>query len=88
MVFFMETKIDEKRMEKVRRGCDFVNGIDVGVEGPRGGLCLAWKGEITISLRSFSRSHIDVMIKEDIVAEEWRFIGFYGSPYVSNKNSS
>ncbi|MBA0811218.1 hypothetical protein Gohar_003142, partial [Gossypium harknessii] len=68
MVFFMETKIDEKRMEKVRRRCGFVNGIDLGAKVSRGGLCLAWKGEITIKLRSFSKSHIDVLIKEDNVA--------------------
>lgn len=28
------------------------------------------------------------MVKEDSVNEEWRFTGFYGSPYVSNKNAS
>ncbi|MBA0748181.1 hypothetical protein Gogos_005028 [Gossypium gossypioides] len=46
------------------------------------------KREITVNLRSFSKSHIDVLIKEDNVAKEWRFTGFYGSPYVSNKNVS
>ncbi|MBA0581931.1 hypothetical protein Gorai_024089, partial [Gossypium raimondii] len=86
MVFLMEKIIDEKRMEKVRRRCGFMNGINVEVKGSRGGLCLAWKGDITISLRSFSKSHIDVMIKEENVNEEWRFIRFYGSSYVNNKN--
>ncbi|KAA3481457.1 reverse transcriptase [Gossypium australe] len=43
MVFFIETKIDDKRMERIRRRCGFVNGIDVGVEGSRGGLCVAWR---------------------------------------------
>ncbi|KAH1073097.1 hypothetical protein J1N35_025425 [Gossypium stocksii] len=47
MAFLMETKIDEKRMEKIRRRCGFMHGIDVGAEGFRGGICLAWKTEIT-----------------------------------------
>ncbi|KAA3466735.1 reverse transcriptase [Gossypium australe] len=88
MVIIVETKIDEKRMEKIRRRCGFVIGIDVRVEGSRGGICLAWKEEITVSLKNFSKSHIDVMINEDSVNEEWEFMGFYGSPYVSNKSAS
>ncbi|KAA3467611.1 reverse transcriptase [Gossypium australe] len=36
MVFITETKIDEKRMEKIRRRCGFVHGIDVEAEGSRG----------------------------------------------------
>ncbi|KAA3462361.1 reverse transcriptase [Gossypium australe] len=51
-----------------------------------GGLCLAWKGGIGITLRSYSKWHIDVLIKEDGIQEEWRFTGFYGSPYVRNQN--
>ncbi|KAA3487458.1 reverse transcriptase [Gossypium australe] len=74
----METKIDEKRMEKVRKRRGFVNGIDVGAEGSRDGLCLAWKREIIVNLRSCSKSHIDVLIKEDNVAEEWRFTRING----------
>ncbi|KAA3458727.1 reverse transcriptase [Gossypium australe] len=88
MVFFMETKIDGKRMEKIRRRCGFVNGIDVGAEGSRGEICLAWGEEITVSLKTFSKNHINVLIEESNVNEEWRFTGFYGSPYVSNQSAS
>ncbi|MBA0570727.1 hypothetical protein Golob_004343, partial [Gossypium lobatum] len=34
-------------------------------EGSRGGLCLAWKGNVTISLKSFSISYVDVEVEED-----------------------
>ncbi|MBA0841495.1 hypothetical protein Goarm_003983, partial [Gossypium armourianum] len=37
MVFLMETKVDKQRMERVRRSCDFLNGIDIEVEGSKGG---------------------------------------------------
>ncbi|KAA3482895.1 reverse transcriptase [Gossypium australe] len=67
MVFFMETKIDTKRMEGIRRRCGFMNGIDVGAEGSRGGLCLAWKEEYIVSLKTFSKNHIDVPIEKSIV---------------------
>lgn len=88
MVFLMETKIDKKRVEKVRRNFGFLNRIDIEVEGSRGGLSLAWKGEITVQLRSFSKSHIDVMITEENGQEDWRFTRFYGSPYLNNKTIS
>ncbi|KAK5802450.1 hypothetical protein PVK06_030041 [Gossypium arboreum] len=88
MVFFMETKIDDKHMEKIRRRCGFVNGIDVGANDSQGGICLAWRKEITVSLKAFSKNHIDVLIEESNVSGEWRFIGFYGLPYVSNQSAS
>ncbi|KAA3486777.1 reverse transcriptase [Gossypium australe] len=86
IVFLMETKIDKQRMEKVRRSCGFLNGIDIEAEGSRGGLCLAWKEDIIVTLRSFSNNHIDAMANEKNTNEEWRFTSFYGSPYVNNKN--
>ncbi|KAA3467329.1 reverse transcriptase [Gossypium australe] len=88
MVFLMETKFDKQCMEKVRRSCGFPNGIEIEAEGSRGGLCLAWKEDIKVTLRSFSKNHIDVMVKEENTNAEWRFTGFYGSPYVNCKNDS
>ncbi|KAA3457895.1 reverse transcriptase [Gossypium australe] len=82
----METKLDSKRNDRVRKSCGFINGIDVEAEGSRGGLCLAWKGGIEVTLRSYSKWHIDVLIKEDSIQEEWRFTGFYGSPYDRDRN--
>ncbi|KAA3461736.1 reverse transcriptase [Gossypium australe] len=86
MVFFMETKLDQKRMERVRNKGGFTNGIDVATEGTRGGLCLAWKDSIEVTLKSYSKWHIDVMVKEDRRKEEWRFTGLYGSPYVKDQD--
>lgn len=56
-------------MEKVKRSCGLLNGIDVEAEGSRGLLCLAWKADIPVNLRSFSKSHIDVTLKEEGVKE-------------------
>ncbi|MBA0620387.1 hypothetical protein Godav_006107 [Gossypium davidsonii] len=57
-------------------------------KGSRGGLCLAWKRDTEISLQSYSRNHIDIMVKEDNDEAEWRFTGFYGSPYVNNSSAT
>ncbi|KAA3471106.1 Endonuclease/exonuclease/phosphatase [Gossypium australe] len=70
----METKLDQKCMERVRRSCGFNSGIDIKAEGSRGGLCLAWKSGIVVTLRRGLRQ------------KEWRFTGFYGSPYLKDRN--
>ncbi|MBA0820419.1 hypothetical protein Gohar_022114, partial [Gossypium harknessii] len=80
MVFFMETKIAENRMEKVRRQCGFNYRIDVGANGSRGGLCLAWKEDVHVQLRNYSKNHIDILIKENDNDKLWCFTGFYGAP--------
>lgn len=64
MVFFMETKLDAKRMEKVQRIYGFNSGIEVGANESRGGLCLSWKDDVVVQLQSYSKSHIDVFVKE------------------------
>ncbi|KAA3472916.1 reverse transcriptase [Gossypium australe] len=65
MVFFMETKICRGRMERIRHQCRYVKGIEVDLEGTRGGLCLAWKQGVNVTLRQFSKRHIDVVIDDD-----------------------
>lgn len=72
-------------MEKVRRSCGFLNGIEVSAEGSKGGLCLAWKENVSIILESYSRNHIDVSIQTDM-NKKWLFTGFYGTSIVKNKN--
>lgn len=52
-------------MVKVRRSYGFLNGIDVSFYGTKGGLSFGWKQDCAVVLRSFSNSHIDVLIKDD-----------------------
>lgn len=84
----METKVSGKRMEAIRRMCGFMNVLEVGAAGTRGGICLAWREEVQIHLRSLSISHIDVLVKGEGAHGDWRFTGFYGSPYSQDKNAS
>lgn len=60
----METKLDDRKMEKVRSRCGFPNGVKISAEDFGGGLYLGWKENILVSLGSFSKYHIDVTIKE------------------------
>lgn len=84
----METKLDAKRIGKIRLGIGFTVSIEVGVLGSCGGLCLAWKGSASVSLWSFSQNHINFLIKDNDNGEEWWYTGFYDSPFLVTGNES
>ncbi|GMI77433.1 hypothetical protein HRI_001412600 [Hibiscus trionum] len=83
----METKLNGRRMERVRRRCGYLFGIDVSAVGSRGGLSLGWKPEVDVTLRSYSQSHIDVVVEEG-EGVRWRFTGFYGNPVENERHAS
>lgn len=37
---------------------------------------LGWSMGVSITMRSFSKNHIDVEVTEDVDSEKWRMIGF------------
>ncbi|KAG8491745.1 hypothetical protein CXB51_015165 [Gossypium anomalum] len=76
----IETKVSSRSIEGIKRKCGFVKGMDVSAEGSRGGLLLGWKDDLSINLKSFSKSHIDVEVTEENGEYCWRFVEFYGSP--------
>lgn len=65
VVFFIETKLHGSRMEKIKCKCGYINGIDVDSNGRSGCLSMGWKSDYKVSLRSYSRRHINTMIDED-----------------------
>ncbi|KAA3477191.1 endonuclease/exonuclease/phosphatase family protein [Gossypium australe] len=75
-------------MEQVRKSCGLTNGIGVDPDGLKGGLCLAWRGDVSITLQNFSKRHIDVFIDDHNDGKQWRFIGFYSSPYAQDRDES
>lgn len=87
MVFLIETKLDARRKETVRR-CGFKNVFNVSADGSQGGLCLAWKSNINVTLSSYFSSHIDVFVKTDCVDVTWHSTSFYGSPIAYNRKDS
>ncbi|KAA3481796.1 Exo_endo_phos domain-containing protein [Gossypium australe] len=57
-----------------------MNGIDVDAIG--------WKEGINLSLKSYSRSHIDVEVEEENGVGKWRLTGFYEEPVEQNRRES
>ncbi|GMI80507.1 hypothetical protein HRI_001720000 [Hibiscus trionum] len=88
VVFFMEIKLSDVRMARVRRQLGFSQGFDVSSNGSCGGLSLAWNREVSVSLKSFSISHIDADITVASSSLVWRFTGFYGNPVESLRRDS
>lgn len=80
ILFLIETKLSSKRMEQVRRKCGFCNGIDNDNVGSKGGLSLGWKNNSLVSLKSYSKYHIDAYTHDNEIGDTWRFTGFYDNP--------
>ncbi|MBA0843394.1 hypothetical protein Goarm_000589, partial [Gossypium armourianum] len=74
VVFLIETKLQGSRLERIRCKCGYINGIDVDSNGRSGCLSLGWKNDYKVSLRSYSRRHINIMIDEDSEGLSWRYI--------------
>ncbi|KAK5832121.1 hypothetical protein PVK06_015921 [Gossypium arboreum] len=81
-------ELGKSHMKRERYNCGYPHGVEVDPEGMRRGLCLAWRKEICVTLKSFSKRHIDVLIDDSEVSCEWRFTGFYGSPYAQDRDAS
>ncbi|KAA3488781.1 reverse transcriptase [Gossypium australe] len=64
-------------MERVRRSCGLINGIDVDADG-----------DVSIMLQNLSKRHIDVLIDDHNNGQHWRFMGFYGSSYAQDRDES
>ncbi|KAH1032635.1 hypothetical protein J1N35_044809 [Gossypium stocksii] len=86
--FFMETKVDRSRMERLRRKFRYQNGIEVAANGTRGGLSLGWTNEVDIRLLGYNDSCIDVMVTDSYNRLDWHFTGFYGAPDVRDRVGS
>ena len=77
ILFLSETKHDGKWMDWLRWKLQLPNLVTVDSEGASGGLALFWSREVDITLKSFSKYHIDSVIKGEN-GIEWRFTGIYG----------
>ncbi|XP_019150373.1 PREDICTED: uncharacterized protein LOC109147192 [Ipomoea nil] len=76
-IFVMETKVGREHAERLRVKLGFQGLFYVDSRGLSGGLALLWKTNDTVSLLSYSRNHVDVVIRIDGFAH-WRITGFYG----------
>ncbi|KAK9008989.1 hypothetical protein V6N11_080465 [Hibiscus sabdariffa] len=72
-------------MERIHKKCDFSHGLDISSNVSRGGLSIGWKDDVSISIRSFSLHHIDLLILDNNGSSQWRLTGFYGGLVVQDK---
>ncbi|KAK3195392.1 hypothetical protein Dsin_026702 [Dipteronia sinensis] len=87
LMFLMETKCDNVKMEKWRVQLGYYGKLVVNSIGRSGGLCIFWDCDMDVTLLMYSQDHIDVNIKEKY-RQLWRFTGFYGHPDRSQRKLS
>lgn len=78
LVFFMETKLNKEKIEKVRDQCNFDHSWVVPSLGKSGGLALFWMDGVTVEVLSAEQSHIDTLVKGGVSKDWWHLMGFYG----------
>lgn len=84
LVFLSETHLQGSRAQNFRYYVGFPNCFAVDSVGRSGGLLLLWKEEWDVSIRSYTRWHIDAVVKCPS-GRLWRFTGFYGHPTPSQR---
>ncbi|CAN0847201.1 hypothetical protein LINGRAHAP2_LOCUS4847 [Linum grandiflorum] len=78
VVFLMETKLKKNGVEVLKHKLGFDKGDEVAAIGRSGGLCILWKQEIDLVVKSKSENFIDAEIREGDSRRKWRFTGVYG----------
>ncbi|KAL4603668.1 hypothetical protein ACB092_10G140800 [Castanea dentata] len=88
VVFLMETKAKVRHMERIKNRMGFANGLTVPSRGRSGGLALLWDRGVDLEIKSYSKNHIDAVIKEQDNNFYWRITGFYGHPETHRRYES
>lgn len=82
IVFLCETKSSVLCMERLRAKFQFVRSFSVASWARFGGLCVFWKEEANLGLRSYSNNHIDLDVGGIGENGYWHLTCFYGFPKV------
>lgn len=78
--FLQETKLKARAMKNCKYRLGFMNSLAVDCNGRSGSIVLLWKKEVNLSVLSYSKFHIDALIKDIESIEEWYLTGAYGHP--------
>ncbi|TYH01231.1 hypothetical protein ES288_A09G041400v1 [Gossypium darwinii] len=87
IIFLSETKMNGNDFHSVQNKCRLQNGLTVNSEGRSGGLALMWKEGTNVSIQSYSKHHIDSIVKLEN-NKNMRVTGFYGHANPNLRNSS
>jgi len=78
---------DGKWMEWLRWRLEMPNMVTMDSDGASGGLAMFWRRGIDVGVKSFSKYHIDSVIKEED-GSEWRFTSVYGESKCEMKDNT
>lgn len=81
----IETKVPSRMWDWLRIKIGFRNCFVVDRVGLSGGLALLWNEEVDLTIKSYSRYHIDALVEE---GSSFRFTLFYGNPRASLRKDS
>ncbi|PPS08710.1 hypothetical protein GOBAR_AA11934 [Gossypium barbadense] len=87
IIFLSETKMNGNDFRIVQNKCRMQNGLTVNSEGRSGGLALMWKERTNFSIQSYSKHHIDSVVKVEN-NKNMCVTGFYGHANPNLRNSS
>ncbi|GJW55051.1 reverse transcriptase [Tanacetum coccineum] len=85
IMFLMESRMHDSEVAGLKFSFPQYNLLVVNPVGRAGGLLLFWKKECDLSVASFSKNHIDFVVKEDS-GIAWRCMGIYGWPQQQQKH--
>ncbi|PPS17157.1 hypothetical protein GOBAR_AA03426 [Gossypium barbadense] len=63
IVFLSEAKMSANEFSRVQNRCRMQSGLAVNSEGRSGGLALMWEEGIDVTIQSFSKHHIDSLVR-------------------------
>jgi exonuclease III len=83
LLFLSKTKHDDKWLEWLRWRLGLTSMVTKDSEGASSGLAVFWRKDLDHTIKSMSKYHIYMVIKEE-EDFEWRFFGIYGEPRKSD----
>lgn len=88
IIFISETKQQTDNVEKILRKINVHNYWIVPPRGTAGGLILAWKDNVNLTILDYTDNQINARVFDQTINSHWIFTGFYGIPYRPNKIDS
>ncbi|KAL9668951.1 hypothetical protein QQ045_006492 [Rhodiola kirilowii] len=81
----IETKLEVGVWDTLRVKLGYSSCFAVGRKGLGGGMALLWNDDVEVTLRSYSKAHIDTCVMAE---SQFRLTLFYGDPKVSKREDS
>ncbi|XP_042944769.1 uncharacterized protein LOC122278652 [Carya illinoinensis] len=88
IMFLQETKVSSRIMDRVKYQVGLHNCLTVDCEGRSGGLSLLWRQEVELTIKSFSKHHIDAEVKDSDNKGWWQVTGLYRHPETSRREET